>query len=55
VQAIESKSSAFRASAAQPVAAQGEQGVLAIDKILKGDKDAVADGSVQLLPCTLTK
>jgi erythritol transport system substrate-binding protein len=54
-QAIQSKTSAFHASAAQPVAAQGEQGVVAMDKILKGDKDAVTNGSVQLLPCTLIK
>lgn len=54
-QAMESKTSAFKATAAQPVAAQGEQGVIAMDKILKGDKDAPTDGRVQLLPCTLMK
>lgn len=55
VQAINSGTSAFRASAAQPVAAQGEQGVVVIDKIIKGDKDAITDGRVQRIPCTLTK
>jgi erythritol transport system substrate-binding protein len=55
VQAIKSGTSAFRASAAQPVAAQGEQGVIQMDKIIKGDKDAITDGKVQLLPCTLLK
>ena len=54
-QAIQSKTSAFKATAAQPVIAQGEQGVIAMDKILKGDKDAVTDGKVQLIPCTLMK
>ncbi len=55
VQAINSKTSAFRASAAQPVAAQGEQGVVVVDKIIKGAPDAITDGRVQRIPCTLTK
>jgi hypothetical protein len=26
-----------------------------MDKIIKGEKDAITDGKVQLLPCTLLK
>jgi erythritol transport system substrate-binding protein len=53
--AIKSGSSAFRASAAQPVSAQGEQGVVLMDRILKGETGEITSGKVQLLPCTLLK
>jgi len=55
VAAIKSGTSAFRASAAQPVAAQGEQSVALMDRILKGEKGDFTEGKVQLLPCTLLK
>jgi erythritol transport system substrate-binding protein len=51
--AISSGTSAFKASAAQPVAAQGEQSVILMDKILKGEEKG--EGAMQLLPCTLLK
>lgn len=52
VSAIDSGTSAFRATAAQPVAAEGERAVAQLDKIIKGEKDA-SPGNVVLLPCTL--
>jgi len=55
VAAIKSGTSAFRASAAQPVAAQGEQAVVMMDKILKNAPEAITDGKVTLLPCSLIK
>lgn len=55
IAAIKSGTSAFRASAAQPVAAQGERAVVMMDKILRHEPDAVTDGNVTLLPCTLLK
>lgn len=51
--AIKSGTSAFRASAAQPVAAQGQEAVVMMDKILKKAPGAVTNGKVTLLPCTL--
>lgn len=53
VNAIDSGTSAFKASAAQPVVALGEQAVVQLDKIIRNAPDGVAAGSVQLLPCTL--
>lgn len=52
-QAIKSGSSAFRATAAQPVAAQGEQGIEILDRIIKGETGDLTAGKVRLLPCTL--
>lgn len=51
VAAIKSGTSAFRATAAQPVAAQGEKSVEALDKIIRGEKGP--SGGNTLLPCTL--
>ncbi len=52
VAAINSGTSAFRASAAQPVAAQGQKAVEQLDRIIKGDSSATTGGKVGL-PCTL--
>jgi erythritol transport system substrate-binding protein len=53
--AIKSGTSAFKASAAQPVAQQGEQAVQLLDRIIKGEKGDITAGKVQLIPCTLLK
>lgn len=53
VAAIDSGTSAFKATAAQPVAAEGREAVIALDKIIRGAPDAVTDGKVVNLPCTL--
>jgi erythritol transport system substrate-binding protein len=53
--AIKSGDSAFKASAAQPVSEQGEQGIVVLDRILKGETGDITSGKVQLLPCTLLK
>jgi erythritol transport system substrate-binding protein len=53
VAALKSGNSAFRASAAQPVAAIGTVAVETLNKVLTGQK--YAEGQVQLLPCTLLK
>lgn len=52
VAAINSGTSAFIATAAQPVADQGVKSVEQIDKILHGDKSASSGGKIGL-PCTL--
>ena len=51
--AIASGTSAFKASAAQPVVAMGQKAVDQLDVILRGASGGVAPGAVQLLPCTL--
>lgn len=53
VSAIASGSSAFKASAAQPVTAMGQEAVDQLDKIIRRAPGRLAAGSVQLLPCTL--
>jgi len=53
VAALKSGNSAFRATAAQPVAEIGRVAVITLNKILTGQK--YAQGQVQLLPCTLLK
>lgn len=52
IAAINSGTSAFIATAAQPVAAQGEKAVEQLDKILHGDKTASSGAKIGL-PCTL--
>lgn len=51
--AIASGTSAFKASAAQPVVAMGQKAVDQLDVIIRGASGGVAPGAVQLLPCTL--
>lgn len=53
VAAIDSGTSAFKASAAQPVSAEGREAVIALDKIIRRAPGAVTDGAVLDLPCTL--
>jgi erythritol transport system substrate-binding protein len=51
--AIASGTSAFRASAAQPVVDMGEQAVVELDKLIQNTGGGVSPGSVKLIPCTL--
>jgi erythritol transport system substrate-binding protein len=51
--AIKSGDSAFVASAAQPVAEMGKQGIINLDRVIKGEKGELTAGKVQKLPCTL--
>jgi erythritol transport system substrate-binding protein len=51
--AIASGTSAFKASAAQPVIAMGQKAVDQLDVIIRNASGGVAPGAVQLLPCTL--
>ena len=51
--AVESGTSDFKASAAQPVAAMGKKAIDQLDIIIRGAPSSVAPGAVQLLPCTL--
>lgn len=52
VAAIDSGTSAFKATAAQPVAAQGEKAVEQVDKIIRGVPGSSTGGKIEL-PCTL--
>lgn len=51
--AIASGTSAFKATAAQPVSAMGVKAVDELDKVIRHAPGGVAPGSVVLLPCTL--
>ncbi|MGH7122050.1 MAG: substrate-binding domain-containing protein [Acetobacteraceae bacterium] len=53
VAAIEGGTSAFKASAAQPVTAEGRSAVINLAKIVRDGRGAVTDGAVVDLPCTL--
>ncbi|MGH7122051.1 MAG: substrate-binding domain-containing protein [Acetobacteraceae bacterium] len=53
VAAIDSGTSAFKATAAQPVAEEGRDAVIALDKIIRHAPDAVTNGAVMKIACTL--
>ena len=55
VDAIKSGSSAFKASAAQPLTQQGQTAVDLVDQIVRTGHADAATGQVKMIACTLIK